>query len=561
MLREFLLRIVDLEILPNRESTLKLFGQMGALLAAFNVLFAKAVGRVFDLPLPVEARWREVLPDEHFFLSTTMLAVGMLAILCWESAFPERRDVLVLAPLPVRTRTLFAAKLSALGLALGAVVLAVNLFTGLSYPLALGYLGGGAGAMLRWFVGWWAALLAAGIFTLGCVWTLQGLASQLLPRRVYVRFSAVLQVACFTGFLGLYFLQPPLAKASHLSGWMAHGSVVEYLPSYWFLGLLAKWTMGLETNAPVVARLAHSAEIGLLAIVSSALLLLGISYGRTMRRIVESPDIQPAGRRRGSWHLDRHRVLWGIVLFSWRTLLRSRQHRVILALYWGFGLGFALACARAMLYGKQVSDARLVNSSLLSGSLLLGIFLIVGIRVVFAIPMDLRANWIFQLTKLSGTARYLAATRLALWIFGAGPALLSAALLVVLWPAAAVFQHVLVMGALAWAVVEFGLRDFAKIPFTCSFVPGSANIHVRAGVFALLLVILSDGLAVSELRALRGQARFGSLLGFLLFIAAIGWWRRRQFSTDPLTEIVFVEPEATDLQLLQFHRDGVMPRD
>jgi hypothetical protein len=36
---------------------------------------------------------------EHFFIATTMLAVGILAVLSWDSTLPDRRDVLVLAPL------------------------------------------------------------------------------------------------------------------------------------------------------------------------------------------------------------------------------------------------------------------------------------------------------------------------------------------------------------------------------------------------------------------------------------------------------------------------------
>jgi hypothetical protein len=41
---------------------------------------------------------------EHFLISTTMLVVGLFAVLSWDSAFPDRRDVLVLGPLPVRSR-------------------------------------------------------------------------------------------------------------------------------------------------------------------------------------------------------------------------------------------------------------------------------------------------------------------------------------------------------------------------------------------------------------------------------------------------------------------------
>jgi hypothetical protein len=50
---------------------------------------------------------------EHFLIATTMLAVGVFAVLSWESMFPDRRDVLVLRPLPIGGSTLFLAKITA----------------------------------------------------------------------------------------------------------------------------------------------------------------------------------------------------------------------------------------------------------------------------------------------------------------------------------------------------------------------------------------------------------------------------------------------------------------
>ena len=46
---------------------------------------------------------------EHFLIATTMLVVGLFAVLSWNSTFPDRRDVLILSPLPVPARTLFLA--------------------------------------------------------------------------------------------------------------------------------------------------------------------------------------------------------------------------------------------------------------------------------------------------------------------------------------------------------------------------------------------------------------------------------------------------------------------
>jgi CubicO group peptidase (beta-lactamase class C family) len=65
-----------------------------------------------------------------------MLVVGLFAVLSWESMFPDRRDVLVLAPLPVRAHTLFLAKVAAVATALSLTVVVLNVFPGIAAPFA-----------------------------------------------------------------------------------------------------------------------------------------------------------------------------------------------------------------------------------------------------------------------------------------------------------------------------------------------------------------------------------------------------------------------------------------
>jgi hypothetical protein len=71
---------------------------------------------------------------EHFLIATTMVVVSLFSVLCWDSIFPDKRDVLVLAPLPIRANTLFRAKLAALIAALSLSVVSLNVFSGLVWP-------------------------------------------------------------------------------------------------------------------------------------------------------------------------------------------------------------------------------------------------------------------------------------------------------------------------------------------------------------------------------------------------------------------------------------------
>src|ERR1019366_9230761 len=136
--REFLFRMVDLELLSAHAlgDSNKLLGRFASLLIFFSIFLTapafglggkSQAGQVF-LPFAFE----------HFLISTTMVVVGLFAVLSWDSMFPDRRDVLVLAPLPVRPRTLFLAKVAAVSTALGMTILALNALPGLCWPLVLG---------------------------------------------------------------------------------------------------------------------------------------------------------------------------------------------------------------------------------------------------------------------------------------------------------------------------------------------------------------------------------------------------------------------------------------
>src|ERR1039457_4065266 len=108
--REFLFRMVDLELLSAHAQgdMSKLFGQFAALFVFLSMLFA-GVGLAFAggaARMPLAQRLIFGWFSEHFLIATTMLVVGLFAVLSWDSTFPDRRDVLVLAPLPVRAGTI-----------------------------------------------------------------------------------------------------------------------------------------------------------------------------------------------------------------------------------------------------------------------------------------------------------------------------------------------------------------------------------------------------------------------------------------------------------------------
>src|SRR4051812_45250558 len=155
--REFLFRIVDLELISTDGDASRLIGQFAGLL----IFVSSALGLgalLFDgRRMDAKALHIFLLGMEHFLIATTMLVVGLFAVLSWDSPFPDRRDILVLSPLPIRTRTLFLAKTAASASALGLTVVSLNLCTGLTWPLR--FAEGSIVGILRSLGAYWITML------------------------------------------------------------------------------------------------------------------------------------------------------------------------------------------------------------------------------------------------------------------------------------------------------------------------------------------------------------------------------------------------------------------
>ncbi len=130
--------MVDLEVLSAHAQgdANKLLGRFAALLVFISVWTALGALGYAGAPMAPPAALALQLVTSQFLISTTMLMVGLFTVLSWDSTFPDRRDVLVLSPLPVRARTMFLAKVAA---AVTSLLVSVGLLhgaMGLVWPFA-----------------------------------------------------------------------------------------------------------------------------------------------------------------------------------------------------------------------------------------------------------------------------------------------------------------------------------------------------------------------------------------------------------------------------------------
>jgi hypothetical protein len=517
--RQFLFRLMDVELLSASAhgDFLELIGQFGSLLVFGGVLLGWGA-----LPAGQAVRERpeaaSVWPVERLLISLTMVLVGVFTLLNWDSTFLDRRDVLVLAPLPVRMRTLFAAKIAAAASSLGLVVATWNWIAGFAYPLALAPHGSGFGGTIRFMVALWATLLAAGTFLYCVLLGVQAVAVQ-LPRRWYLRVSPVLQIGAFILLLGVVCFQPSLDTLTALH---AHENqrALAWLPSYWFVGFLSELSgaFPLESHA-VMAPLARRAVAGL----AGAMFVAGgaslLSYFLTLRKIVEEPDIVPGSH--GGIGLPRfgNSPQTAVGQFVVRTLLRSQRHRAILTFY--LGGGFAIVSVyfestREMMHLTWIDLVQRANFAMPAASIMMLCASWLGIRTVFSLPLDLRANWVFRVTAPPRGMAGRSAVRRAMLAASVFPVVAaSAALLLWFWPWTTVAVHLLILGLLGSLLVDVSLRGFRKIPFTCSYLPGKSKVHMVFwfGVFPVVLAI--HRLAQLEQRAMASPLRYWAMTGTL----------------------------------------------
>ncbi|MGA7856629.1 MAG: hypothetical protein WCA11_01795, partial [Terracidiphilus sp.] len=247
--RLFFLRVIDLEALSIQADVVGFLGQFAGVLIMFSLIHA--VRAYVFIP---KAPWY----IEQYLIETMMLVVGLITVISWDATFADRRDAMVFSPLPVAPHTILFAKVAASGALLGLAILTLNFASGIMCPLRLATQSGSGWGFFQSFAAYWFTMIAASVFLYCTVLTVQGFTALLLPRRIFLRLSAILQLAAFGLFLGVYFLQPSITTPEAMAAATNHW-VLACSPSYWFFALFNQLNGSLPSE---LAWLAWRAWIG-----------------------------------------------------------------------------------------------------------------------------------------------------------------------------------------------------------------------------------------------------------------------------------------------------------
>jgi hypothetical protein len=207
----------------------------------------------------------------------------------------------------------------------------------------------------------------------------------------------------------------------------------------------------------------------------------------------------------------------------------------------GFSVGVVLVFSVQSVGPAVVSQFRSGELStgqiepILTLPLVIGAVLISALCYVFQLPSELRANWIFRMAENSGRRELLDGVERVLIVCGIMPAILLALPLTALsigWSAAV--AHSGLMTVLLLLLLETQLREWHKVPFTCSYVPGRRNIWQTAGAYLFLFGILIPVIGFFEAQMLRWfplvLAAAPLTVGYIVLRSA----RRQQWATVPL---------------------------
>ncbi len=355
--------------------------------------------------------------DHYFYIVYAMVTAGCVTLFEWDIFFPNLVDVFVLSTLPVRNRDLFLARMLAVSIFLGLVVLGANALGMVFHPAASDLPSPG-----RHFLSHVVSVMFSGIFAAGFFVALQSVLMAALGPRLLQKVSPFLQGLSVTVLLTIFFTTPFVSRLLEASV-RSHGLFARCFPPFWFLAMYQRLLYG---DAPAFTSLASTGLLATLLALGLALLFYPLAYWRKVRELVEGRPVRARERwstRPMEFLLDatclRNSVRRAIYRFLTRTLLRTQRHRVYLALYGGAGLALALSSALLL----QVEGGRLriaLSAQGLRATVpIVAFWTVAGVRAAFVSPVDERGSWVFRLILGRPRLQELGAARLwvLLWSF------------------------------------------------------------------------------------------------------------------------------------------------
>jgi hypothetical protein len=472
----------------------------------------------------------------------SMVTTGFIAVFVWDALAFERRDAMVLGPLPVASATIVSAKLAALATLLFGASAAVNLITAVPFALVTAN-HDSLYVLVRNFVTFLLSTVGAATFTFASIVAVRGAASLAGGARFTALVGSVMQFLFVTALLCMVMLVPAVSPARAR---LLIADQFAWVPPAWFLGLFER---GLGIAQPEFAQ--HAAR-ALVATPLTVLLAVAVAIAGFRRQaqlaLTPSASAGPLGSARmprlmARLLVGRDRAARATAEFILLTLARNRAQQAYVAM--NAAVGVAIVAAGLSRGLSDPSSLLQPRTIILWIPLILAYWITIGLRASFFMPSELPASWSFQTNAPFPSRAYWSAVRAAMLAWVVPPTVVACTLLTPLVGWNVVKWHLLLSCLLATACVQVVALTVRHVPYTRPYQPGHAKLKTRWPVYLIGMYALAYWPVQIELRLLRRPETLPEYVVWLIVaigcLEIAGWGLARRCSPIP--------PEQTEEEL------------
>jgi hypothetical protein len=405
--------------------------------------------------------------------------------------------------------------------------------------------------------GFFAASFAASAFAVLAVTAIHGMLVLWVPRGRLLTVSAAMRSVLVCA---LVLSLPFVVRLTGMERAVAEGAPwLAMAPPAWFLGL-ERWILGdAEAHVARWAQLAAAALALAGGAAAASYAVLYRHFDRVMQKPADSADSRdPRGLPSRTRRPSARPVFDAIRSFTLITLRRSVMHQ---------GIVVALSAIAVGLVANTLVNANLIGwlgrggtprapllAAVLWAPFVLMFAATLATRMALAVPIEPRANWVFRLSEqdASRPGQLSAAVHVMLRLGVLFPVALMAPL-----QALVVGRDVIVLMLVTilcgWFFVEFLMRHWIRIPFTCSYIPGKRFVPQTfvLGLFGFI-VFTSVGSTLAQL------TRFGVTPAFVVdavVLVAVLVMRRRRLKHWAIAPLEFEDEMPSEVNPLRLSPD------
>ena len=450
-------------------------------------------------PYPVPRPFWAQAGDHYFYVMYSFVVVGAATVFEWDLLFPDLVDVFVLSIQPIASRHLFFARVLALAIFLGLVLLGTSILGILFLPLVAELPN-----FFRHLLAHSMAVFASGTFAAATFLALQGILLNIVGENVFRRITPLLQGVSIMLLLTILLLHPTLSRSLEPL-LISSVSAVRLFPPFWFLGIYECLLIGPSAPA-IFHELARIGCCALLLMLACTVLTYPLAYRRRVRQLIEGGRAIDRPSRTAA---PLQRILQATILrlpaqraifhFIGQTILRAQRQRVMLAMYGGLGIALALSDMLVFRVGAGHVRPVLVANGIRSAIPVMVFWTVAGLRSVLASPVDRRGAWLFRVIIGRPNAGHFAGTRVWVTLWATIIGLATAVVLHAVSPGSlpshfTTLNQLLIAIGVSFLLADIFLFSVRSVPFTHirkSSITDLPLVIVRYVVlFPLLVAIL-----------------------------------------------------------------------